>query len=447
LDLAEGSRHFIVGPNGAGKTTLLGVIAGTIRPIAGRIILNGADITFMPPHRIARLRVARTWQHPAICGNLTAEENVVLACRRDATSAQRRRRAQALLDDSGLAEYAAEPAGHLSYGQQRRLELAVALAAQPRLLLLDEPSAGLSEKDADVLIEHLTSPGLPTTMLITEHNPKVVEALADEVTALHRGQAVDDSAALPDFIRRQSTRTSHGKSSLDGLEHRPAPVLTVRNLTADHAHRRILSGVDLDLYPGQVLAVTGHNGAGKSTLLRAIAGLTPTGPTTRIMLDGHAVTGHSAAQRAARGICLVPQERRVFAGLTVAENLRIATKPARGRLWTISGVLAALPDLSARLNQRAATLSGGEQQQLAFARALLNQPRVLLLDEPMEGLTSPAVEQLRGLIVGVSESGSAVIVVEHNAHVLKTVADTISDLEDGVLHLSTRLNRLELETT
>jgi branched-chain amino acid transport system ATP-binding protein len=299
-----------------------------------------------------------------------------------------------------------------------------------------------------VLIEHLTSPGLPTTMLITEHNPKVVEALADEVTALHRGQAVEDSAALPDFTRRQSTRTSHGKSSPDGLKHRPAPVLTVRNLTAHQARKRILSGVDLDLYPGQVLAVTGHNGAGKSTLLRAIAGLTPTGPITRIMLDGHAVTGLSAAQRAARGICLVPQERRVFAGLTVAENLRIATKPARGRLlWTISGVLAALPDLSARLNQRAATLSGGEQQQLAFARALLNQPRVLLLDEPMEGLTSPAVEQLRGLIVGVSESGSAVIVVEHNAHVLKTVADTISDLEDGVLHLSTRLNRLELETT
>ncbi len=214
LELAEGSRHAIVGANGAGKSTLLGLVAGTIRPpSAGRIQLAGRDITGWDPARRARSGIACTFQHPAVFDSLSAADNIVVAAWRHARRhagwgmGRRRRLAahgHAILADLGLAGCADQPAGALAYGQRRVLELGMALAGHPRLLLLDEPAAGLTPDDHQQLLAALR--GLPpqVAVLLVDHHLSIVKALAATVTVLRDGRAVltgpvDDVLADPAF--------------------------------------------------------------------------------------------------------------------------------------------------------------------------------------------------------------------------------------------------------
>ncbi|RPK69263.1 Sulfate/thiosulfate import ATP-binding protein CysA [Streptomyces sp. ADI96-02] len=201
LRLPSGARHAVIGPNGAGKTTLLNLIAGTDRPDRGTIALDGRDVTRTPVARRSRLGIARSFQHPVVTGELTVLDNVVLAGwqhhpqRRGAwrsPSRYRRHTESALrrLEAVGLAALAHRPASTLSHGQRRMLDLAAALAAEPRLLLLDEPAAGLTDDGIGRLLVLLS--GLPenVTMVLVEHHVEVVAELADTVTVLRAGQVL-----------------------------------------------------------------------------------------------------------------------------------------------------------------------------------------------------------------------------------------------------------------
>jgi ABC-type branched-subunit amino acid transport system ATPase component len=211
MHLAPGARHALVGPNGAGKTTLLHLLAGTLRPSGGRIVFAGRDITHLKPAQRARLGIARTFQHPAILDSLSTLDNVVVAAWRHtggrAPWGPVRYRSlvghcRHQLAQLGLADVAAQAAGTLSHGTRRLLELAMALAARPRLLLLDEPAAGL--EDADLQRLQAVLRGLPpeTAVVLVEHNLDLVTAVADTVTVLHDGRVLatgspDDIAADP----------------------------------------------------------------------------------------------------------------------------------------------------------------------------------------------------------------------------------------------------------
>lgn len=200
LEVADNARHAVIGPNGAGKTTLLNLIAGTIRPTGGRISFAGRDVTATGPARRARSGIARTFQAPALADSLTGLDNVVLgAWRHSGARAGRvgpgRHRRLAtrclhLLDQLGIPEVAYRPAGTLAHGQRRLLEIGAALAARPRLLLLDEPAAGLTDADLPRLLSCLRQLSGQVTVMLVEHHMDVVSAVAETVTVLHHGQVL-----------------------------------------------------------------------------------------------------------------------------------------------------------------------------------------------------------------------------------------------------------------
>jgi len=197
LDVAGGSRHAVIGPNGAGKTTLLNLVAGDDRPSAGRIVLDGADVTHTSRARRARLGIARTFQQPAVLGSLTVLDNIAVAAWRtsDAGAKWRRSGYRRMAEDGrrylaavGLEESAQRIADTLAHGERRMLDLAMALATRPKVLLLDEPAAGLTDEGVDRLLAAVRALPPEVTVVVVEHDFAFVSAVADVVTVLHGGR-------------------------------------------------------------------------------------------------------------------------------------------------------------------------------------------------------------------------------------------------------------------
>ena len=205
LAVAPGELRALIGPNGAGKTTLFDLLTGHLRPDGGEVWLDGRRIDGLPPHRVGRHGLARTFQIPAVFGSLTVRENVQVAvlARQGRTlspwgraRAQGRGEAEGWLGRVGLAGQAGRPAGVLAYGDLKKLELAIALAGTPRLLLLDEPTAGMAPGERRALIALVAELARATalTLLFTEHDMDVVFAVADRITVLHQGRVLADGA-------------------------------------------------------------------------------------------------------------------------------------------------------------------------------------------------------------------------------------------------------------
>jgi branched-chain amino acid transport system ATP-binding protein len=206
-------------------------------------------------------------------------------------------------------------------------------------------------------------------------------------------------------------------------------MLTLEGVHAHYGTSHILHGIDLVAEPGRVSAIIGRNGVGKTTTLRTIMGLVPLS-AGRILLRGADIGGWPAHRVARAGISYVPEGRLIFPELTVIENIRVAErKPARQ--WPISRLFQLFPSLADRATARGITLSGGEQQMLAIARALISDPAVLLLDEPTQGLAPIMVRQLSSAIGHLSESGVAVLLVEQNVGLVERVAHEMHVMVKG----------------
>ncbi|MBP2325210.1 branched-chain amino acid transport system ATP-binding protein [Kibdelosporangium banguiense] len=209
------------------------------------------------------------------------------------------------------------------------------------------------------------------------------------------------------------------------------PLLQVSQLRSGYAGSTVLDGVDLTLEPGSILGLLGRNGVGKSTLIMTLMGLVPTTSGT-VLLDGVMLPArpHKIARA---GVALVPQGRRVWAPLTVGEHLKLATRHAHPGTWTADSVLDLLPRLRERLRQPAGSLSGGEQQMLAIARALVTNPRLVLLDEPSDGLAPAIIESIMDVIRQMQTEGAAVLLVEQDLHLAFEVSDEIAVLDRGII--------------
>ncbi|UBU17928.1 ABC transporter ATP-binding protein [Nonomuraea gerenzanensis] len=212
-------------------------------------------------------------------------------------------------------------------------------------------------------------------------------------------------------------------------------LLAVRDLRAGYAGTTVLDGVDLVVAAGAVVALLGRNGAGKSTFVHTVMGLLkPYAGSVRV--GGRELAGAPAHAVARSGVAIVPQGRRVFAPLTVAENLSLAAGRT-ARSWTVERVYELMPGLAERRAHRGDQLSGGEQQMLAIGRALLRDPRLLLLDEPSDGLAPAVVEQVAAVLEGLRGEGIAAVLVEQDLHLAFRLADEVAVMQKGrIVHRS-----------
>lgn len=207
-------------------------------------------------------------------------------------------------------------------------------------------------------------------------------------------------------------------------------MLEIENIDAGYGAARILRDVSLSVSAGEILCLLGRNGAGKTTTMKAIMGLIPV-TSGSILLDGEEVSHLPAYQIPRKGIGYIPQGRRLFAELTVAENIEIGLMVSGGGRKMRDRVLGIFPRLRERLDQVAETLSGGEQQMLTTARALCIEPKVLLLDEPTEGLQPSMIEQIRQVVLRLKEEGVAIVLVEQRVDAVLSVADRVAFIENG----------------
>jgi branched-chain amino acid transport system ATP-binding protein len=211
LEIRDGQVHSLIGPNGAGKTTVFNCISGFLRPAGGQVFLNGSDVTAWPPHRLVAAGLARTFQITQVFGDLTVIENVALGARsrlgrnlqmwhRAQSAAEAQERAYEVLDMLGLTAQAGANADHLAHGDKRILEIAIALALQPRVLLMDEPTAGMSPGETERIGTLIRRIARRSTVLLVEHDMEMVLGISDQITVMTQGRVI--ASGTPDAVSR-----------------------------------------------------------------------------------------------------------------------------------------------------------------------------------------------------------------------------------------------------
>ena len=454
LTLQAGQVHALIGPNGAGKTTLFNLISGLFEPDRGKVELRGQPIQALPAHRICQRGLARSFQITSLFKGLTIHENLRLSLQ-----ARRRSRFNAWRDAEHFAEVEAETAelihflglrgiedtlgGDLSYGGQRLVDLGIALGSKPQLLLLDEPLAGLAagERERVSRLVRIIAGGIP--VLIVEHDIDRVLELSQQVTVMNQGEVL--MSGSPDEVRNDArvqqvytgsgTPPVTGRAAGDAAQQQPL-LLKFEGVNAFYGKSHILNDASLDVREGEIVALLGRNGAGKSTLLKSLCGLLPPA-SGAIEFEGRNIAGLAAPEIARRGIGYVPQGRGLFAGMTVAENLALgrlarSSDSSHGVAWSEEQIYEIFPRLKERRHVAADYLSGGEQQMAAVARALSGNVRLLLLDEPFEGLAPTIVQELFTVFDRLRGRVS-IVIVEHNLDLVLALADRVFALERGAV--------------
>ena len=453
IEVHDRTLHALIGPNGAGKTTAFNLLSGLHRPDRGEVTFMGRAIAGLAPEDIARAGIGRSFQITNLFPTLSVRENIRLAVQaRDphrysvwmpaGQSAETNARTDEIMRYLGLAGIENAEAGSLSYGGQRLLDMGLALATAPRILLLDEPLAGLAAAERKRIGDIIKRISADVPVLLVEHDIDRVFELADRVTVMSEGRVlldgtVDDARSSS---KVQEVYIGSGAASI-AAKHRetaatPQVLLEVSNIDTFYGKSHIIDRCSLVLHQHEIIALLGRNGAGKSTLLKTLTGIAP---ATRgsIRLDGKQLAGLPSAAIARAGIGYVPQGRGLFAGMSVAQNLelgRMRRQTGNGIHWSLEQILEYFPRLGERLDSPADFLSGGEQQMLAVARALSGDIKVLLLDEPFEGLAPAIVEQLFETFDKLREH-LAIVIVDHHLDLALALSDTTVALERGrVIH-------------
>jgi len=470
LAVDRGEAVGLIGPNGAGKTTFFNCLLGMLRPDLGIVSFDGRDITRYPVHKRARLGIGRTFQRIELFGGMTVRDHLLVAERSrlgtgrlwkdllnlSQPTAAERARVDGTLGLLGLDDVAERRVEALSLGRGRIVELGRALMSDPLLLLLDEPSSGLDQRETKQLVATLREIQRDREMavLLVEHDVEMVRAFVDRVYVLDFGtqiaQGATEHVMNDDAVRRaylgeitsartdrHAGRTEHARASDPEPERTPVPpdgaLLELRDVEAAYGPFRALFGVSFSIPEGGVVAILGGNGAGKTTVARVVSGLLPA-TNGQIVFDGNDITGMKPWSIPPLGIVHAPEGRSVFGSLTVEENLALDLGRDLGRKDIAAGVERAFelfPQLGQRRRQLGGTLSGGEQRMLALARVLVRPPRLLIVDELSLGLAPIIIDSVYETLDKVKQAGTTMLIIEQYVGHALGIADSVVLLQHG----------------
>ena len=451
LSVRDRTLHALIGPNGAGKTTAFNVLSGLYRPERGTVELEGKSVAGLKPEDITAAGVGRSFQITNLFVGLSVEENIRLAVqarspmryamwRSTAAIADINAETTELLGYLGLAGIERAQAASLSYGGQRLLDMGLALATRPKILLLDEPLAGLAVAERERIANLVKTISSEIPVLLVEHDIDRVFRIADHVTVMNDGAVLVDGS-VEDARNNEKVREIYigsGASAVAAKTRLSAAssqsLLVVDRVDTFYGKSHILNAVSLDVREREIVALLGRNGAGKSTLLKTLMGIAPPAAGA-IRLAGDDMAGRPSDVIARNGVGYVPQGRGLFAGMTVAQNLelgRLKRLTGAGTHWDEEKVIQFFPRLGQRWRTPADFLSGGEQQMAAVARALVGDVRLLLLDEPFEGL-SPAVTEELFEAFDKLRAEIAVVIVDHHLDLALALSDRTVVLERGAV--------------
>ena len=406
LRVPAGTILGLIGPNGSGKSTVMKLIMGIERPDAGSVRIDGVEVAGWPSHKIARQGAGIVFQHSRPLHRQTVLENIMLALLPDKLTRLFAdpaidTRARAIAARVGLGAVLDRRPATLPFADLRKIEIAKAIARDPQVLLIDEPFAGLTSKETAAfsdLICELRDDG--RAVLLVDHNVKSVARLVDRVLAMYVGERIAEGTA-DEVMRNETVRRVYLGGSIEtaarpesSFRDAATPFLAVDDVSVFYGKAQALENVSIHVHAGEFVSVVGLNGAGKTTLFNTISGLLPYSGDVR--REGASLRGRSAAAIARGGIVQCAEGRELFIDMTVRENLDLGGQhlPPAESEQQIAWLFELFPILRDRQKQAAGTLSGGEQQMLTIARALMMKPKLLILDEPTLGLAPVILEQL-----------------------------------------------------
>ena len=456
LDVAAGEIVGLVGENGAGKSTLMKVLTGVHRADAGVIAFDGVPAVLHGPADGVRLGIAIIHQELELIDTLDAAANVFLGREPHRGGPLRlldRRRMEAdterQLDRIGARIPARAIIGRLSTAQRQFVAIARALSMNARLLVLDEPTASLGSGEAERLhavLRDLQAHG--TAIIYISHRLREIEALANRAVVLRDGR---NAGVLPsgDITRDRLVQLMVGRA-IQAVPRRapvpgaaPPPAVRLR-LDGIRTGRYPAAEVSLAVHGGEVLGVAGLIGAGRSELVEAICGVGPR-RAGRVLLDGAPVAIHSARDAIRAGICLVPEDRRhrgVIGAMSVRENLTLPSLGSYARLGVVRrrAEATAAAEIARMLTVKApsidaavATLSGGNQQKVVLGKWLARRPRVIVFDEPTQGVDVGAKAEIHRLVRRLADEGAAVIMISSDMDEIVAESDRVAVMHEGRL--------------
>jgi len=464
FDLQPGEVHALVGENGAGKSTLIKIITGALQPDSGALEINGNSVQHLNPRSAHALGIAAIYQQPALFPDLSVAENIALVLEKPAALQrvrwnQRHAAAAELLKRVGAAIHPETEVRHLSMPEQQLVEIARALGAGARILIMDEPTASLTAREVELLlnlVKNLRSQGVG--IIYISHRLEEVLQIADRVTVLRDGESVGTkSVRNNEAATRPSTNAPAGVSEADLIkmmvgrevstifppsESAPGePLLSVRNLSC---HAAGIHDVSFDIRTGEILGLAGLVGAGRTELARILFGITPA-DSGSVQLAGKSLKIRSPADAVGAGIAYVPEDRRrhgVILEMPIAANVTMSILPRLfPERWLRFGAERNVAqnyirDLGIKApspGTRAGNLSGGNQQKVALARWLASKPKVLILDEPTQGVDIGAKAEIHKIIRKLAAQGLAVLMISSELPEILGMSDRIAVMRGGAI--------------
>ena len=450
FDLRRGEVHALVGENGAGKSTLIKIMTGAEQADAGSLVIDGVPIAHIDPHTTRELGIAAIYQQPALFPDLTVAENIALSLERGGSWRRidrraRRRRASELLDRVGVALSPDRLVRDLTMPEQQVVEIAKAIGADARIVIMDEPTASLSEREVSRLfavIARLRSEGVG--IIYISHRLEEIAAIADRITVLRDGHTIA-TRDRGEVTRAEMIRMMVGRE-LDAVFPKREialgdTVLEVTNLANARAGVRHVS---FSVRRGEILGIAGLVGSGRTQLAETLFGLTPPDAGV-ITIAGSLVRILSPADAIRAGIGYVPEDRRqhgVVLDMSVAANASLASLPSVSNRGLIrrrqeDAVAEQYVDIlgikTASVDSEVASLSGGNQQKVALARWLATRPSILVLDEPTQGVDVGSKAEIHRLMQELAERGMAIIMISSELPEILGMSDRIAVMVAGTI--------------